>query len=243
MDSVAITPNSGNTAVATPDFFGQLAQQTRFQESDFDSIAKTYNFLPYIKLWSSNAKEVQRGQIQAGDFGLQKNKENIPLGKSVNVFVAAWRPKAMVIPDGEGDILSYFNVKSDEFKRVVEIAAQGSNNGHLYGPEYLLWLPDHGFCTFFCSSKTSRNEAGNIKALMHKHGVLTAQLIENDKYSWHGPKMLASAQNWGYPDQEETQRVMGMFLNPRDSVVETATPEEQAKAGMTTQPGEAPRDR
>lgn len=213
--------------VLTPDLMA-LQGESQFVPETFKDIAGTgMNFLPRLQLFTSNSNEVKEMKIDLATYGLVKGKDSlIALGKSVVLIPLAWRAKAMDVK-AEPKPLAYFKQESPEFQAIVKAANADSNSGKMYGPEFLVWLSDHGYCTWFFGSKTARNVAPMLKALLPKANghmqvaVGTAKFIDNGEYKWHGPEISPSAQSLAnLPPAETLYATMKEFLDPQDSVEE-----------------------
>jgi hypothetical protein len=157
-----------------------------------------------------------------GNFGLTENKVTIDLGKSFVAMILAWRPKAMQF---KPDVLSFYDPKSQGFMD-IQRTADGQDSGKGYGPELLFWLPEQKkFATYFFGNKTGRNEAPNVIGEMKKSRKckIVSDLIENKKFSWHGPKCEAYDLTLNVqPDITELKAVLEKFNNPPSSTVELA---------------------
>lgn len=190
-------------------------------KENFGQMATPGNYLPYMKLCGSTSEEAKRGEIGIAHHALYKGKTMIDLGKNVQCWVCAWRPMALLT---SGDMpISFFNPQTEGFKKVQAIASRGVfGDGALVGPQFLVFLPDHGFATYFLSSKTAKNEAENFRALIDKCAIVSAQFIENKTHSWHGPVVVASSQTYALPDMEEYKKVLTDFKNPAESKLELA---------------------
>src|SRR4051812_46422766 len=175
-------------------------------------------------LMGSSSNAVKEGKINQGCYGLVRGKDQIEdLTKEVPVLVLGWRPKALQI--GKEDILSIYNPASAEFKRIATLADSGAQDtGCMYGPEFLVWIPSaKAFATFFMSSKTSRREAPQVKALMGKAALLKAQLIKAGKFVWHGPVCTMYSQPVSdMPDMAEVTEQVTKFNSPPETESEQA---------------------
>lgn len=236
--STAIAPTESNAvAIAMPDIAALQQGSAYANQTGFIEVAGPGfgSFLPYMQLFTSNSDEVKTGMIPVAHYGLVEGKEKklTPLGNRVLCSPVAWRAKAMFFKTADGKPLAYHNPKSEEFKSIRDKANEDSNSGNMYGVEFLVWLPEtKKLATFFMGTKTARNAAGPVHALLPrsggslKLGVLTAQLIDNGDYKWHGPVMNLSDQSFDNPNGEELTKAIVDFLNPRDSVPEEAAPKE-----------------
>lgn len=205
-----------------------LQVASNFDDSIFGGIAGSRaSFFPRLQLFTSNSEQCKQGKIAVATYGLIKSKDElVPLGKNVIAVVVAWRAKAMFVKSDPP--LAYHNAKSEEFQQIKRRADADSNSGNLYGPEYLLFIEEHGFVTFFMGSKTARNEAGAVKALCPgadgrlKCGNFGSVYITGKEHSWHGPKVVVSAQTVTLPEQAALDTAVADFLNPVDSTAEAA---------------------
>lgn len=190
-------------------------------------------FLPYLQLFTSNSEECKTGEVPVAHYGTVEGKEKTitVIGKTVRCCPIAWRAKAMFFKTADGKPVAFHNQKSKEFLDIRAAADADSNSGNMYGPEFLMWLPDQKkYVTFFMGSKTARNAATPVHALLPrsggglKCGVLAAQFIQGTEYSWHGPTISPSDQSFEGPDFAEIAKIVSDFLTPKDSVIAEAAP-------------------
>jgi hypothetical protein len=228
MSNEVVVPET-ETALAVGTVVTALQAQSKYDDSMFGGISGSRaSFFPRLQLFTSNSEQCKKGQIPVATYGIIKNKDElITLGKTVIGVPIAWRAKAMFVKTDPP--LAYHNAKSPEFQDIKRKADADSNSGNLYGPEFLLWLgKDQGFVTFFMGSKTARNEAPSLRALLpgadgrFRYANFGSQYIETKEYSWHGPKIIASSQTLELPETAALETAVGDFLNPVDSVVEVA---------------------
>lgn len=212
MSDSALTLPGGNALVSKHD------------DSAFDDLAKATEWLPRLTLFGSNSNACKEGKMPIAHYGLVHNKDQITdLGKNVQAYIVAWRPKALLTDGGEGKPVNYFNPESQAFK---DIRAKSGipDSGALVGPEFLVYVVAQGFATFFMASKTARNTAPAVKALMGKGAILSAKLIESGKFKWHGPTVMeASAPFTDQPTPEDLEKVVTAFNNPPESQIEVVT--------------------
>lgn len=230
--SSAIAPadEAGTSLVSAGAEIAALQQNSMFGQDDFKGVAGAgVNFLPRLQLYTSNSDLVKSGKIPLTHYGVVKGKDTLfDLGKTVVMIPLAWRAKAMDVK-AEPNPLAYFDQKSPEFMKIVEIANADSNQGKMFGPEFLVWIDTHGYCTFFFGSKSARNVAPALKALLPKaNGQLqvaaaTSKYIEGKEYKWHAPEISPSAQTLAsMPPPETIYPTVSEFLNPKASEQEPA---------------------
>lgn len=225
---------SENNALAIPDIVG--LQKAKFADDGFGDLSGPGfgNFLPYLQLCGSSTELAKRGDISVGNYALISGsgdkKEHADLGKNVICIPVAWRPKAMNAK--ATPVIVSFTPTSPLFQQLRKTAENDSRSGCMFGPEFLLWIPGHGFATFHMGSKTARNEARSIQALLPgadgrlKTANLSAQFIKTEKHSWHGPKCVISSQVAEQPAPDVLLQAVTDFLNPVDSKPpEAAAPE------------------
>ncbi len=212
------------TAVATAPALNVAALQaaSAFAMDDFQGVAGSRgSFLPRLQLFTASSNEVKEGKIGVAVYGVVKGEDLIEVGKSVLVVPIAYRAKAMNLKAEPPQ--AYHNQKSAEFQDFMKRAAD-PNSGYVYGPEFLLWMGDpHGFVTMFFMSKTARNSSPDLRALMPtpadprlRVALLSAKLIENDDYKWHGATIMPSSQSIPLPADDVLEMTIKTFLTPKD---------------------------
>jgi hypothetical protein len=229
--AVATAPQ--NNAVAVMPDIAALQAASDFAGAGAGLVGTGVAFLPYLQLYGSNSEEAKRGLIPIANYGTVEGKEAklTDCGKTILVVPCAWRSKAMWFKAPDGKPKAFHNQQSEQFKKIRAAADADSNSGNMYGPEYLFWFPaQKRFVTFFMGSKTARNAAGAVHALLPraggglKGGMLTGVLIDNGTHTWHGPTISPSDQSFEMPDPTLLLQTVGEFLQPRDSVLEEAAP-------------------
>lgn len=199
------------------------AAQEKFDEG-FKNIASDFTFLSRLQLFTSNSEECKKGLIDVATYGLYKGKDTlVKLAKTVLCMPLAHRSKAVDTKAEKPK--SYYVQKSPEFQEIMRRSNADSNSGCMYGPEFLIWLPDHGFVTFLMGSKTARNAAGSVRVCIGKVVVLGATYIQTASYSWHGPTCEPSMQGLGeMPPADRLEGVIVDFLNPKEPVEAAPAP-------------------
>lgn len=195
------------------------------------AVANSSTFLPRVKLCQGSAKEVNTRKVaRGGNFALIRSKEEIEdLGDEVIMIPVAGRAKAL---DTSGEvIITNFDPKSSEFLRIEELS-KDKDSGAMYGPEYLVWLPDHNtFALLFLCSPTARREGGAVHAHLGRGALLTSELIDNKKFQWFGPKIKDySAPIPSIPSQEDIDTQHQRFQNEKSSQVRVADDPAAAEA-------------
>lgn len=199
----------------------------KYDDDTFNKVASASSFLPRLQLMISQSECCKSGEFPINHYALVQNKENVDLGKEVEVLLLAWRPKALEITDDA--VLSVFDVNHQEFTRIRD-KADISNSGCMFGPEFLLWIPGKGYATFFMASKSARFEAPHVKAYLKTEKnpdvsgfcILKSKLIEGKKNTWYCPTAGECQVPSDYPDIDETNQVIEKFMNPPQTDVEVA---------------------
>lgn len=207
-----------STALVIPDVKGSVDQSMEV----FNEMAKSSDYLPRLQLVTGNSELSNSGVARPGEYVVVTNKTtNKVLGASVICWPLKFRHKAL--NTGGDTPIASFDVNS---KLYATIRAQSAvkDSGCMFGPEFLLYIPDSGFCTYHMSSKTARNVSPSVQAilLVGKPMVLTSKLIKKPKYSWHGPVAHESSV---FPEQPPGDKMLiqiTKFLNPEGSQVELA---------------------
>jgi hypothetical protein len=197
-------------------------------DKEFNTIAGN-TYLPRLQLCGGNSDLCKTGVISIGSYAWIQGKDNAAdLGKKVVAIVLAWRSKAV---DMSEDIITSFDQNSAMFKSIKE-KSEISDSKCMFGPEFLLYVPDRGFCTYHMASKTSRNTAPSVFQCMkdRKPVVLGSVLIEGKKHKWHGPTAVSSSTPLpSYPEVDEVNAQIQSFSNPPQSSTELA-PEGEDRA-------------
>lgn len=205
---------------------GSELPANRYASEDVFGAITSAAFLPRLQLMSSNSDIVKEGKLGIGRWALLRSNDNfIDLSPEVNVFVLAWRAKALEIGD---QVMSFYDPKSEDFKKVM-VKSEQPNSGCLYGPEFLVYIPsENAFASLFMASKTARREAPNVKAILEtkeKKATLKVRLIKNTQYSWHGPVATICSQQLPLPDLDAARDQITRFNNPPQTEAEEVAPE------------------
>lgn len=189
---------------------------------DSKELAKTIqsgDYLPRLQLLSSNSDKCKEGKFPINHYAMVRDQTFIDLGTDVDVLVIAWRPKALEIGD---ELISSYDQKCATFKSIQERSSV-QNSGCMYGPEFLIWIPEQdAFATFFMGSKSSRKEAPNVHAKLQNSGTLSSKLVETKRYKWQTPIMKGCSTPFDPPDQAALDAEVKKFLNPKETDLEIA---------------------
>jgi len=190
-------------------------------------------FLPYLQLFTLKSGAVAEGKIQGGHYGLIRDGNITDLGKEINLYLLAVRPRAF-FKDGN-NVSVVFDREDAEYKRIEGLQAN-KVEGAMAGPEVLCWLPaEESFCTFFCGSPTLKKESRNWGKYLGKEPLtLKAKLIDNGKHKWHGPVTVPHSGTLApTPTPEEVTEELKKFKNPPKHTpgqrVESGTKDEVAR--------------
>lgn len=200
-------------------------QVSKYDDNVFDGLGTGGRFLPRIQLVTANSDKCKKPASQGGGFpvnhyALVQGKTYQDIGESVDLLCVAWRPKALDMND---DIITVYNPNDAEFKRIQELSEQ-KDSGGMWGYEFLCWVGSLGqFATFFMGSKSARNEAPNLKALINQFATLRSVYIEGKKHSWQAPQVVAcSTPLTSMPTRSQLTGQVDKFNNPPKQEVERA---------------------
>lgn len=208
-----------------------LAPASKYSsEETFALIVKSGDYLPRCQLFGSNTNACKEGKIPIAHFGIVPNKETIiDIGERFDCAVLGWRPRAIRI---NGDSIdNYYDPKDKEFIKVQE-ESDVKDSGCMFGPEFLLWIPaEKQFVLMHFNNKTARRVAPEMLGKVGKAATLKSKLIKTDKYTWHGPEILACTTPIApLPTAEEVMAQVEKFNNPVASTTETIDPKDAAAA-------------
>lgn len=233
-EAITLSKKNGNAGAAVAELTrpvsappaGDLAVMdqlpaSKFDDKDCDKISGG-SYLPRLMLYGSNSDAVKEELVQIG-YSLVEGKDNFTyLGREVDLLCIAKRPKAIEMGD---QIIANHNINSPDFKRIKDRADHEKNSMCMYGPEFLVWLPAVGkFATFLMGSKTARNEAPKLIALVRKPATVKTKLYENKDYKWHGPAVFPCSTPFDMPDTTEMFEKVTEFNNPKESEIEGVDP-------------------
>lgn len=214
----------------------QLPSTQIGSDADFDSIAKSSDFLPRLQLFTKG-KAVNRKLVGPGNYGIPISDDEVTdLNDEVDIIPLARRPKAIDLSDRE-NIVSSFDINDPEFKRIQE-QAHVKESGCMYGPSFLIYeRSTRQFLEFYCGTKSSRLEAKRLfpylpitaaqaEAMRAKnpdsdvqaHGplpvTLKSRLIEKGKWTWHVPVVVkCSTPFTNLPDDAAFVKTIAKFLD------------------------------
>ena len=204
-----------------PQVGGKLANADSFKE-----VVSSGDYLSRFQLFGSKTDAVAEGRIAVAHYGLVKDDDIIDLGPEVDVIIVTWRPKA--VQTGNDFVISY-DTQSEVFQKIKAMSSV-RDSGAMYGPEFLLWIPDAGvFTAFHMNSKTSRREAKKVAPLIGKACTFKARLITTPKYKWHGPVAIPCSADLTPPAEDALRAEADKFLNPPEPEIEVAPDDERAQ--------------
>lgn len=187
-------------------------------------VTKTGDWLPYLSILDGNSAAVKNSEQPIGTFAFTQNRKLINLGKEFNCLLLAWRPKAMIFLSPP---TAFYDPASEDFKQ-IEATADQKNSNKGYGPELLLWLPDHEiFISYFLGNKTGRNEAPNMIALINQKSyraklnthLIKAMVLDKDtgqkiERTWFGPQVNTTDVAIKMPPGDQLVAELKKFNNP-----------------------------
>ena len=205
-----------------PTTLNELAiPDSEHDDKQFLAVTKSGDYLSRLQLMISASDACKKNDFPANHWALIRDGNNRDVGASVDILVIAWRPKALDI-SGE-EVITVYDPEHDEFKR-IEADSNIANSSCMYGPEFLVWVPEAGeFATFFMGSKSSRRESPNLSAKLKQPATLSSKLIETKKYSWFAPIVLDCTTPLSpLPDQDSLAEQFNKFENPPEPEIEKA---------------------
>lgn len=186
----AIATNENQNALIPADLLGMRSKHA--VDSAHDALASG-NFPPRMQLCQGLSKLVTKRKASLGSWVLVKGGDNLlkDYGDQFSCLILNWRPKAVKFDPGSGKGKAFFNPKGKDFQQVeVEADKKPRPKGFLYGPEYLLYLPDVDLiATIHFNNPTFRNRAAEMKALLGCAATILSEQIESGGNIWYGPNI------------------------------------------------------
>lgn len=199
-------------------------------------IATGRKFLPQIRVMGSNTNVVKEGKytgIGTFAFVTDAGQKFENAGDTLVALILSWRPRALCY----GPYANSFNPESDVFKNIAAGAAKGGqNNKNSVGPEFLLWVFDHGLFAEFYHGSISLSMEGDIGIGIFNKQV-EAKAWKPVQFKIELARKKAQNQVWHtsriteyegvvapekFPNFEEMTQIKERFDNPKEAVVENA---------------------
>ena len=193
----------------------------------FNAIKSSQAYLPRLQLMTASSDPVKEAKFPANHYARVLDSEFRDLGADLDITVLAFRAFAL---DTAGEVtIACYDAKvvdskpTGEYLRIMKEADKPGMNGHLYGPQFLVWVPSvKEFMTYFMASPTARRASSQVMAQLEKPATVGSALIDNGKNKWFGPTCQACSTPMGAPDEAEFARQLEAFRNPVVSEVEVA---------------------
>lgn len=197
----------------------------------FGELATAAAWHPRVQLMTFSSTEVTNDRAKAGHYVTIKNKDQITdLGPEFDCLVLGVRAMALSINGDE--VISVYDHTSALFKDIAAKSGE-QDSGCMYGPQFLLWVPGHGFVTFFFSNPTLRRSAPELRGLIKKAATIKSRKIEKGKYKWHGMVVTVCSSFDGsqLPGADVILAEVTRFNNPpkQEEVVEAGGEAERAR--------------
>ena len=168
----------------------QLSGLTPVVKGDIEGLTGGGNYLPQIRIMAFTSSAVQDDKIKAGHFALVTG-DIIDLGTSFDCIPLDYRTKATRNTDDDGFMVTWDKGTPlwNDIKRLALEGTQDEKMSNSYGIEFLMWLPEHGYVTYFANSKTARTSSTALLTLTEARRVthFETKLLEKGKYKWFGP--------------------------------------------------------
>lgn len=201
------------------------------KDDKLEALSSDNNFIPRLQFMSSRAEKCEAGEFPINHFAMIDNSEYMDLGEEVDILIIAWRPLAL--DTGGDDVVSCYHPNFDEnnqptglFKEIQDRSYE-KDSGCMFGPQYLVYLPEvQKFATFFCGSKTLRNETRGFNNRLGKAATLRGKHIQTKRYSYYSASIYDCTSVFALPEQVAVDKAANDFLNPPEQDVEVVSEEE-----------------
>ena len=201
----------------------------KHSDDDWDAAASSTTFLPRLQLMTSNSEKCKTGEFPTNHYAMIQDQKFDDLGPNIDILLVTWRPKALEV--GDDGVISVFDPNNAEFQRIQDRSMNETNSGCMFGPEFLCWIPSVSrFATFFMGTKSSRREAGNVKARLKKAATLGSTKIETKKFTWFAPQVSDCSTPFDMPGKDDMLAAVEQFNNPPVSDMEGVSDSKEARA-------------
>jgi hypothetical protein len=226
-----------------------LSTQSASELRELDAMSNATSFLQRLQLYSKGKSGPNGTLIEGGHYGVPKSGEDIEdLGNSIDVLVIDRKAKAIDMSDTDNIIVSN-DTKSDEFKRIVDMADNVKDSGCAYGPTYLVYeRSTRQFYEFFCGNKSGRYESSKINTYLpvtqamieagvtketeprfSKPMTLKSQYVKKGKWEWFAPKAEDSLTPIDLPPADQLRSEIERFRKIEAPEVETVDDSKKSK--------------
>jgi len=202
------------------------------------------SFLPRIMILQGLSRMCAGRDAKAkpGDIVLVRGKDSLirNYGDLMPMFVIQRRAKALIFdPAGKGR--SFFDPTKKEFSDIEAKASMKPRpKGYLFGPEYLVYVPDvDQLATFFFSTPTMRNRATEMSAQRGLPTIVKSVFIESGGNQWYGPEPEYANSPIGLPEGEAWDALM---VRIKPTLESFANPPKEGIAEEVDESGAAPAD-
>ena len=200
----------------------------KYGNEAFNATSQASNYLPRLQLLIGSSKKCKAGDFPVNHFALIRGTNYTDMGGKLDVLLICWRPKALEIGD---ENITVYDMKLDdstppkptgEYARIANRSDNEKDSGCMYGPEFLVWVPQiKEFATFFMGSVSGRLEAENFISKLRQPITLASDERKTKKYSWFTSIALDCSTPFEAPSMEAIKDVANRFNNPPESYVET----------------------
>jgi len=227
------------TDMTVPAGFGAgIAGVDEAQEKRLAEMTKGGSWLPRISIMNGQSGLVTEGHMSVGRHALIFSKEHhVDLTKEFNALVLCYRFKALRFEGGAAT--NVYDPNHKMFDEIVKLSSV-KDSGCSYGPEFLMWLPEHGYATYFCNSATARKSARHFKVILKEFAesnklpgvTLKGDLKKNPKFKWWGSDVFPCTTPFAeMPDWDEAKKQVEKFKNPPATVAEKVESKDDAEGG------------
>lgn len=228
---------------------GVAVSKYSIDDDNLSDFTRSTTYHARIKLYTSASNVVKRKQFPENHYGLIVNKETtIDLGETFTGFPLAYRYKALDFSE-KGKVKSYYDPKSDDFKRVKKEADKkrppGEMSPCMAGIEFLLSVnaPEKPILgTLLCSSASLKGVAKKLYGMMvpERRFVLFASVLVDGKFVYQCPTVALYTGSFDVGDANKLKLEMKQFTDASGSYTEEAPPDDETPE---TPPGADGRER
>lgn len=196
---------------------------------DLTKVASASRFHPRLQLFGGSSDAVKRLLIPVRHWGIVKGQDiTHDLGTDVEAYILAGRAKALDTGGKDGAVISY--TPSDAIFKTIQARSAVMNSKCMFGPEFLVWLANVGWATYFACNESARQEAHALVAAMGKSVIMGSRVAEGKGRSWVAPTTEATEPTFDLPPADEVDDVRVAFLNPPKEEREAAPEEPTGRA-------------
>jgi hypothetical protein len=190
---------------------GQSGPVSRYDDDVINDLVIQGGFLPRLGLYTSRSKLVQKELFKANHWGVVTGKDKLQdLGEEVVCVPLAYRPMALDLREKKA--VAHFDPNSPKFKECKEESTK-KDSKCMAGVQFLVYIQNFGFATYYCASKSAKMLAPHIRKLLNNFVKLSSHTVESGDFVYRAPTVVISNVQFELGDVQALIAKRNEFVN------------------------------